>query len=53
MKIYEFKKKSLDEIPTILEDEKFELNLESNNISNFITEKIPVNCRKLFLQNNK
>lgn len=53
MKIYEFKKKSLDDIPTINDDEKFELKLENNNISNFNTEKISINCRKLHLQNNK
>ena len=53
MKFYEFKKKSLDDIPTINDDEKFELKLENNNISNFNTEKISINCRKLHLQNNK
>jgi hypothetical protein len=51
MKVYDFRKKSLEEIPLIKEEDDFELKLDTNSIALF--ESIPQNCQKLSLSYNK
>lgn len=51
MKVYDFQKKAIEEMPMIKEEEDFELRLDNNSIS--ILENIPLSCKKLSLSNNK
>ena len=51
MKIYDFSKRELTEMPLINESSKFEYILDNNLITQI--EEIPQNCSKLSLSNNK
>ena len=51
MKIYDFSKRELTEMPLINETSKFEYILDNNLITQI--EEIPQNCSKLSLSNNK
>ena len=51
MKVYDFSKRELTEMPLIEESAKFEYNLNNNLITQI--EEIPQTCSKLSLSNNK
>ncbi len=51
MKVYDFSKRELTEIPLITESSKFEFILNNNFITQI--EEIPQTCSKLSLSNNK
>ncbi len=51
MKLIDYRKKGLEEIPLIKEDDEFELKLDNNSIS--VLENIPYNCIILSLCYNK
>ena len=51
MKVYDFSKRELTEMPLIEESSKFEYNLNNNLITQI--EEIPQTCSKLSLSNNK
>ena len=51
MKVYDFSKRELAEIPLINESSKFEYILDNNLITQI--EEIPQSCEKLSLSNNK
>ena len=51
MKVYDFSKRELTEMPLINESSKFEYILDNNLITQI--EEIPQNCSKLSLSNNK
>ena len=51
MKVYDFSKRELTEIPLITESSKFEFILNNNLITQI--EEIPQTCSKLSLSNNK
>ena len=51
MKVYDFSKRELTEIPLITETSKFEYILNNNLITQI--EEIPQTCQKLSLSNNK
>ena len=51
MKVYDFSKRELTEMPLIEESSKFEYNLNNNLITQI--EEIPQTCSKLYLSNNK
>lgn len=51
MKVYDFRKKALEEVPIIVEEDEFELKLDNNSVT--FLENIPLNCQKISLTNNK
>ena len=51
MKIYDFNRKDLEEIPMIKENEEFECNLDNNSLTQI--EYLNNNCIKLSLCYNK
>ena len=51
MKVFDFSKRELTEMPLISENSAFEYILDNNLISQI--ETIPITCQKLSISNNK
>lgn len=51
MKVFDFRNKTLEDVPHINEGEEFELRLDCNEIC--MIDSIPYYCEVLILSNNK
>ena len=51
MKVFDFSKRDLFEIPLISENNSFEFILDNNLIS--LIDNVPISCQKLSISNNK